>query len=309
MGEQTARDADGLTDTGDKPRGLGTVTLLTPGMAALTIAWVSSLFLIFPDPAATFSNGWPLILVGVAGAVIGNATAIGGGLIFIPYLTLVMNVPALVAFKLAIATQSVGMTSGAVAWLRRRVVPLHMLKLTLPGLLVGATIASVVIRPSPALIKSLFGPVSIVVGTLALIRAKRVAPEIVVTREMRRTLPFAALVGGMVSGWVAIGEGEIVAAVAMLRFGLEPSASVGLGVVLLSVTSIYLTTVHGIFLGGVPWEMVFFTSIGVLWGGRLGAMAMQRLPSERVKKAFGVISIADGALFIAQSAGLFQLMK
>jgi len=49
-----------------------------------------------------------------------------------------------------------------------------------------------------------------------------------------------SLLGGLITGWVAIGEGEIIAAFCMLAYGLDANRAIGLGVVLLSINSILL---------------------------------------------------------------------
>lgn len=67
----------------------------------------------FPDPVLPANRNWPLIGVGFTGALLGNATAVGGGLVFVPVMTLVYGVAPLVSLKLALASQVFGMTSGA----------------------------------------------------------------------------------------------------------------------------------------------------------------------------------------------------
>lgn len=268
----------------------------------LTAVWVGVLFTCFDQPLALLQRHWVLILVGVAGAVIGNATAIGGGLVFIPFLTLAYQVEPVQSLKLALATQSVGMTSGAIAWVRRGVVPLGLLRIALPAMLVGAAISSLLIRPSPLLVKGLFGPVSILVGALALIQPSRAEGADSLPESAHWPLRGIAFLGGLVTGWVAIGEGEVVAALLMLRYGLSTPSSIGLGVVLLAINSIFLASVHTLFLGGIPWDMAIFTMLGVLWGGRLGAYITQFFRPRVLKVTFGSIAIGDGLLFLVQFA-------
>jgi uncharacterized membrane protein YfcA len=62
-----------------------------------------------------------------------------------------------------------------------------------------------------------------------------------------------AFIGGLISGWVAIGEGEVVAAFLILVGGVKSRTSIATGVLLLAISSIYLTLLHQFFLGGIPW--------------------------------------------------------
>jgi hypothetical protein len=53
-----------------------------------------------------------------------------------------------------------------------------------------------------------------------------------------------SIIGGLIIGWIAIGEGELVAGLLMLACGVNVTACIGLGVVLLSINSIFLTLIH-----------------------------------------------------------------
>ena len=119
--------------------------------------------------------------------------------------------------------------------------------------------------------------------------------------KARGPLFAASLIGGLLTGWVAIGEGEVVAAVLMLAYGVEASAAIGLGVVLLAVNSIFLTLAHQFFLGGVPWEIAAFTGLGAVFGARIAPWIAQRCDDRLLKTLFAAIAIGDGTLFIIQS--------
>jgi uncharacterized membrane protein YfcA len=145
----------------------------TPGLFVFTLVWLVAYRLVFPDPLGLAANNWPLIIVGVFGAFIGNVTAIGGGIVFIPVLMFAYKVDPVSALKLAFVMQAVGMTSGASGWLRRGEVPLSLLKWTVPSLIVGAAISTFLIHPQPMLVKGLFGPIAFMVGLLTLITLDR----------------------------------------------------------------------------------------------------------------------------------------
>jgi uncharacterized membrane protein YfcA len=121
-------------------------------------------------------------------------------------------------------------------------------------------------------VKLQFGPVSIVLGTLTIVSAKRTG-----TAGSRMTIPVDAvgplfiisLCGGVITGSIPIGEGELVAALLMLLFGIKVATCIGLGVVLLSINSIFLTLIHQFILGGIPWKVGPFTGLESEFGARL----------------------------------------
>ena len=89
----------------------------TPGFAVFAAAWLAAWWLGFADPLAEARAHGFLVLVGFAVAIVANATAIGGGIFFIPILVFGYGLSPLVAVKLSIAGQAFGMTSGAIGWL------------------------------------------------------------------------------------------------------------------------------------------------------------------------------------------------
>lgn len=269
-------------------------------LPAVTLVWLAVYLYAFPDPVGLAARNWPLLFVGVAGAMIGNATAVGGGLVFIPVVMFAFHLSPVESLKLALVSQAFGMTSGAIGWLRRGAVPLNALPVAVPALMVGGAISTLLIHPRPLLVKGLFGPVSILVGLLTLYMLERHPGQRDVPNRALPGLAVVALVGGVLTGWVAIGEGEVVAAFLMLRYGLEPERGIGLGATLLAFNSIFLGGLHAFVVGGVPWEMAAFTMLGCAWGGRLGPFLAQWVSAHRLKIGFAVIAIADGTLFFLQ---------
>ncbi|HUA37099.1 MAG TPA: sulfite exporter TauE/SafE family protein [Candidatus Sulfopaludibacter sp.] len=248
-------------------------------------------------------RNWIFIPVGFCGAVLGNISAVGGGIVFIPVIMFVFHLPPVTALKIALASQSWGMTSGAIGWIQKKVVPLRALKLTVPGLLIGSCISSLVIHPSGLLVKLFFGPVSIMLGILTIVLSKKAAKSVTRTEiPPNAALPLfvISLIGGLITGWIAIGEGELVAALLMLVYGVNVTACIGLGVVLLSINSIFLTLLHHFFLGGIPWNIAAFTGLGCVFGARLAPFLSRRSNPMVLKTIFAIIAICDGILFIVQ---------
>jgi uncharacterized membrane protein YfcA len=268
-------------------------------------AWGLTYSRLAPAPIALFKHNAVFILVGFGGAILGNISAVGGGIVFIPVMIFVFHLGAVDALKIALASQAFGMTSGAIGWMQKRVVPLRALVLTVPGLLLGSAIGSLVIHPSALLVKCLFGPVSILLGILTIVLSKRgTGPHhrAEIPAKAAGPLFVVAIIGGLITGWIAIGEGELVAALLMLAYDVNVTACIGLGVVLLSINSIFLTLIHQFFLGGIPWNIAAFTSLGCVFGARLAPYLSRRSNPIVLKTIFAIIAICDGILFLVQYA-------
>lgn len=267
--------------------------------------WAAAYCSLAANPAALFKQNWIYIPVGFCGAVLGNISAVGGGIVFIPVIIFLFHLPPVTALKIALASQSWGMTSGAIGWIQKKTVPLRALKLTVPGLLMGSFVSSLVIHPSALLVKLLFGPVSILLGVLTMVLSRK-AGKFPARADIppNATVPLAVIsfIGGLITGWIAIGEGELVAALLMLAYGVNVTACIGLGVVLLSINSIFLTLIHQFLLGGIPWHIAAFTGLGCVFGARLAPYLSRRSNPMVLKTIFAAIAIGDGILFIVQYA-------
>lgn len=272
-------------------------------LALLTFVflWAIAYFSLMPDPVTELKTGWVFIIVGFFGAIIGNLTAIGGGLVFIPVLIFGYHVPPVLALKTAIVSQAFGMTSGAFAWNAEKKVPWHIVAWALPGLFLGSSVSSLIIHPNAMLVKGLFGPVSILLGSLLLMTISRgTADAPVFNKQAKAAVIFSSMIGGLLTGWVAIGEGEIVAATLMLGFGFASETAIALGVVLLSINSIYLAALHIGILGGVSWSIAAFTVVGCVLGAQVAPLCSKYLKQKTLKTVFGVVAILDGVLFLYQ---------
>jgi len=266
------------------------------------LAWVLIYWHFAADPVALLSSNWPFIVLGFAAAILGNISAVGGGLVFIPSMMFFFRLQPVLALKVALLSQCFGMPSGAIGWLQRQKIPAKSLWLTVPGLLFGSTISSLVIHPSALLVKAFFGPISILVGIVTLISVRRSSPDgsFNLSRPQTLLLALVSVLGGLITGWVAIGEGELVSAFLMLICGVTASFSITLGVVLLAINSIFLALIHQFFLNGLPWSIGCFTGLGCVFGARLAPFLGQKLQTKTLKYCFAAIAIGDGLLFVFQ---------
>lgn len=266
--------------------------------------WLACFFAIPEKPLELLTSKWPFIFIGFGAAILGNISAVGGGIIFIPAMMFIFHLDPVTALKVALLSQCFGMTSGALTWLQKEKIPTQLFALTIPALIIGSTISSLVIHPSAMLVKLFFGPVSIGLGilTLFLTFKKKNAGlrEIILSNNQKLLLVLTSFFGGLITGWVAIGEGEVVAALLMLGFNFSATLSVALGVVLLSINSLYLGVIHQFFLGGLPWEIAAFTGVGCVFGARLAPFLAQKIDPKYLKIIFAIIAIGDGCLFVFQ---------
>ena len=225
-----------------------------------------------------------LTLVAFFAASVANATAIGGGFLFMPLFIFVYQLAPPVALKLSIATQAFGMSSGALAW-GRDYIEKNAFILASVASITGVWFATYNLVVPSTNIKPLFAIVSLGVFIALIIemKLKESCQKQGVKFSFNTVSIFfvlSSLAGGLITGWTAIGVGELVALYLLFFYRLKLDKAIGTGVAVLGVTSIAGFIFHS-DLGGIPWELLMFTVPGVILGGRYGVRVAKYFESTK----------------------------
>ena len=283
-------------------------------LGALAMVPLVLLGLLATDPLGLVQSLWPVIPIAFLAAAFANATAIGGGFVFVPVFVLGYGLGPLTALKLSLGTQAFGMSSGALGWSRACLEPRTLLRACLwatPGMIVGTFTWT----PDPLDVKATFGWVSLAIGVVMALEYRfgegRTGTEPAVESvASRMTFGLACLAGGLITAWVSLGIGEVVALWLLFRHRMRIEIAIGTGVAALAICSIlgfglhlWLERAHGV---AFPWDYLAFTVPGVLLGGASGARAGRWL-EERLrargrrsplKAIFAVVVLLDGVVML-----------
>lgn len=282
--------------------------------------WLAVLFGVMDNPSTLLIENWPIVLISFFSATVANATAVGGGFIFLPLFSFAYSLSATEALKLALATQAFGMSSGALGW-SKKVIDFRYLKYGAIAGVLGMFIGTFIFIPPGHLIHSIFGYASILVSIglfIEMIYIRKKSPTSTHQHQSKNRLnEFLAwsLLGGLITAWTSIGIGEVVALWLLFRMKESVVKSVATGVAVLAICSISGFVFH-MYEGGIIWEYLIFTAPGVLLGGRAGAlvgkaMAGFKKPKEKEEQqhqeggaGFGLklfvalVILADGVVVI-----------
>ena len=224
-----------------------------------------------------------LTLVAFFAASVANATALGGGFLFMPLFIFVYQLAPPLALKLSIATQAFGMTSGALSW-GRNYIDKHAFILASIASITGVWFATYLWIVPSSLIKPLFAIISLGVffALIVEMRLKGSSEYTAAKFSVNRVSVFfvlSAFAGGLVTAWTAIGVGEVVALYLLFFYRLRLDIAIGTGVAVLAVSSIAGFIFHT-DLGGIPLDLLLFTVPGVILGGRYGVKVAKYLESS-----------------------------
>lgn len=279
-----------------------------------------ALFIFTDNPTILLAKNWPIVLIAFVSATVANATAVGGGFIFLPLFSFAYSLSPVASLKLALSTQAFGMSSGALGWSKSLIDFRYFKYGAITGIL-GMLIGTFIIKPDPNLIHGIFGYASILVGIgifieiLYLSKSKKNKTQELTNSSVIEYSAFA-FIGGLITAWTSIGIGEVVALWMLFRAKENMVKCVATGVAVLAICSISGLVFHTIE-GGIAWDYLWFTAPGVILGGRAGAVFGKKLVGQkssesnkqeeghhkevRLKIFVAVIILIDGLVVILNS--------
>ncbi|MFT4653931.1 MAG: putative membrane protein YfcA [Patiriisocius sp.] len=229
------------------------------------------------------------LFLGVVGAIFANATGAGGGVVFVPFFNqLSLSSETIVATSFAI--QCCGMTAGAITWfnhyrsLKQTSHKDHAqspqwqslgkgLAICVPFSIGGILTAQYVLYEYTSYIQSglhlYFGLFSIVLAiaiyaSIPFMRRQQYVSAIVGFDVIMLTL--IAFWGGVITAWLSVGVGELVAVYLILR-RFNISFAIALAVILSAFTVQGAIIYHLLISKAVYWQIVIFAGAGAIIGG------------------------------------------
>lgn len=301
--------------------GSGRLSAVLKVVTAIFAVWALTLTVFFENPLEIIQSNWFITPVAFVAAAFANATAIGGGFLFVPLFIFGFDLTAIASLKLSLATQAFGMTSGAIGWSKKFIVGKALLIAAIASGL-GMYFGTYEVVISNAMVKSMFAWVSLaifVVILLEILYGNRSHGERIENDSLIKSGLFAVacFAGGMVTAWTAIGIGEVVALYLLFVYRIRIEAAIGTGVAALAIDSILGFAFHS-QVGGIVYEYLIFTAPGVMLGGffgaRLGRMVEEAMHVRRQERSdtvltnhsplkwlFAIVILIDGLAMLGQA--------
>ncbi len=248
-------------------------------------------------------------LLGVLGAIFANATGAGGGVIFIPaFNELAFSEQQAIATSFAI--QCFGMTAGSLTWwfhYRAEKTELRLwqgfkriITITSISAVLGLWFVYGFDLTSPASLHQDFSWFSLVLGifivsTILLIKPDRERSQLhYVDYFALCTLGF---LGGIITAWLSVGVGEILAIYLILR-RFDISMAVAAAVIVSAITIWSGIAQHTVVSFEVYWQVVIFAGPGAVLGGIFAKTVVSYLSATRLKLFFALWLLVIGGVGI-----------
>lgn len=236
---------------------------------------------------------WVLLPAGVVIATTASMLGIGGGIVWMPFLLLVMKFNPKESLQLSFAIQAVGMASATLMYLRNKMIFWRLALILAPFIFVGMVAGSYLSQRVAAA-----GDVELALGvfsmTIAIFFAfQRESYHTALAQDNKITPPwwlrgFSFLIGG-VSGFLSTGIGDVLIPTLRTRMKVAMQNAVGTALLLNFFAAMTGSVSHLFLAQELPRD--FFTAfgyaaVGVFIGGQLGSYLSQKVDDYRLKELF-----------------------
>jgi uncharacterized protein len=247
---------------------------------------------------------WFMFPIAVLIAVLANSSGFSGGVLFQPFYNIFMNIPMQNAVATGIATETVGMTSGAISYVWRNQVDLPigfiMIMLTIPGVVVGNH-ALLLINGN--VLKLVLGFIIFGLASVQLFSAiqKSFGKRDKVPVEEVYGRMWIPPVAGFFSATTGTGIAEICQPLLEKGFGLKTKKA-NATAILIEAVGDWVITILNLHAGLIRWDIWIFAGAGVIIGGQIGPAIAKFLPERLLKIVFSVAVIGVSVFYVYQGS-------
>lgn len=218
------------------------------------------------------------ILCGILAGLLGGYLGVGGGIVIVPFLTLVMGLDIKTAIPVSMAAIVINSLAASSEYMKKGMVDIElMISLTFSmviGMIVGSTLLTIV---SASYVKFLLAAV-LVYTAVSLVRGQERSQSQIDSNKRDKLVLCAllALAGGIIAGLVGIGGGVIVIPLMFLVIGVPLSVARGTSSFIVGFSgaaSLAVYFLNGLVSMAVVPGVMLGTILGGKLGGRLGTLA------------------------------------
>jgi uncharacterized protein len=245
---------------------------------------------------------WYMFPIAIVIAILANSSGFSGGVLFQPIYNLILKVDIQNAVATGIATEAVGMTSGALRYIYYRMVELPigftMIMLTIPGVVLGNHALMVV---DANILKIILGIIIFGLATMQLFNAVKLHFGTKENVPIEDIFPYMWIppIGGFFSAATGTGICEIAQPVIEKGLNIKTKRA-NATAILVESTADWIITILNLHAGFITLEIFALTGSGVLIGGQIGPYVSKYLPDKLLKIIFSICIIVIGIFYITK---------
>ena len=267
-------------------------------IALFLTAWLVTLVFVHLT-LVDLSGYYSFAFLGLIGAVFANSTGAGGGVVFIPMFNQ-LGFTSEQAVATSFGIQSFGMTAGAITWYIHRqnvgigqtdwspFVPI----ITVSALfsIIGTWVVYGSNQPIPGSLNLFFSAFSVFLG-LAILATVYISGKPSQYSELKPLdlliIAMIGLFGGVITAWLSVGVGELLATYLILR-RFNITMAIATAVIVSAITVWFSVPQHAYFEPNIYWQVIIFAGPAAIIGGVFARTVVTRLSPRKLKLFFAV---------------------
>lgn len=250
---------------------------------------------------------WYVFPTAVFVAIVANAAGFSGGVLFQPFFNFVLQLPLGQSIATGIATETIGMSSGAYRYQRMKQIDRRAVIKTVPAVTVGVFAGLFIFCYAPPLLLRLI--VGLVVAGIAIRQLVFVSRHSVgvhlkanlVALGRRRLTSFLA---GAFSACTGTGVAELHQPLFEHTGGLRTKRANATAIAVEAIAD-WLITLVNLSLGNLRFDVLVFSVSGVLLGAQVGAVISPYVPDRLLKTVFSLCVFSIGLIYVITSLNRF----
>ena len=249
-------------------------------------------------------DSWLSLPAGILIATMVSTVGIGGGILWMPFLLIILKVRPDTAVVTSLLIQTAGMGSGAIAYWRQRQVDVRLAGLILvyavPGIGCGVLLTRIL---APDHLELILGMITLTTATIFVSASDkygqggRQRAEHHAGRRYGWVVSFMAIASGMLS----ISIGEWLVPLLRNKLALRMGAAVATSVAVIFGTCVLGAGAHLLLGGMADLPSLLWAVPGVLIGGQIGPRITERINDRVLKEVFVFLLTLTGIHLIYNS--------
>jgi uncharacterized membrane protein YfcA len=234
-------------------------------------------------------SDWLSFPVGILIATVVSTVGIGGGILWMPFLLVLLKLRPDTAVVTSLLIQTAGMGSGTIAFLRqKRIDPALMvilLILTVPGIAIGAFLTRLV---SPLYLQLALGILTLLTALVFVSSNQKYAESGRQRADLKKVWRSAWFVSVMAvaSGMLSISIGEWLVPLMRSKMSLRMNVAVATSIATILGTCVLGAGFHLLMDATPDWTVIMWAAPGVILGGQIGPYFAECINDRVLKELF-----------------------
>lgn len=240
-------------------------------------------------PEIIIIENWIVFPAGIVISTIVSSMGIGGGILWMPFFLIVLQLEPEVAVLTSLLIQITGKGSGSIAYFKQKAVDyklgFFLLMVALPGIATGAYIANTI---KPAHIELILGILIMITAFLFVSSNQKYADKGVTRTKIKNIYPYSWFVVllSIGSGMLSTGIGEWMIPVMRSKLSLRMNNAIATCIFITFGICLIGALIHFAMGGKADLSIVFWGVPGVMIGGQIGPRITKRINERLLKEMF-----------------------